>query len=144
MIPFLQHVRVDLPGKAEGRPGSPYFRQSRRPRGTSSAALSFWELCNIKLVAVILNFTCACVAVLERQIENVCEHAYPCLRFFSGRCARTSALARCPLGLAEGRELLQKCLIRVLRCRSESCGLDCVVVAVEVVEIDFEILSANS
>jgi hypothetical protein len=49
MIPFLQHVRVDLPGKAEGRPGSPYFRQSRRPRGTSSAALSFWELCDIKV-----------------------------------------------------------------------------------------------
>jgi hypothetical protein len=73
-------------------------------------------------------------------LKMVEGQAYPCLRWFSGHCARTCALALCPLGLAEGRELLQNCRGRVLRCRNESWRLDCVVVVGEVVEIDFAIL----
>jgi hypothetical protein len=83
---------------------------------------------------VVLNCICSRnIAVLELQIENVRRTDLPMFAVFPGHCARTSALALCPLGSAEGRELLQICCLWFLRCRDESGRLDCVVVMDEVV-----------
>jgi hypothetical protein len=41
------------------------------------------------------------------QLENVCRPELTHVCGFLGRCARTPGLARCPLGLTEGYQVLQ-------------------------------------
>ena len=74
-----------------------YFRQSRRPRGTSSAVLSFWELSDARISHLITGigiFHCAVCSWLP--IANIYKGCLPMLAAFWGN-ARDRGLARCPL-----------------------------------------------